>query len=135
MPKRMLNKTRLILMLALLGLAGGAAGMDASRIPGKAKHIILFVGDGMQLEHEIATSRYLFGKDDGLSFHHLTYKGYIATWDVTTYNKYAGAPSYSPVGFNPLVGYDPAKGGKKPYPLQSSPLKVLLMGSGALQST
>ncbi|HOS02451.1 MAG TPA: hypothetical protein PKZ01_05180, partial [Candidatus Hydrogenedentes bacterium] len=49
-----------------------------------AKHIILVIGDGMQLQHEIATSRYLYGTDNGLSFHKLPYRGYVATWDVTT---------------------------------------------------
>jgi alkaline phosphatase len=102
-------------------------GTDARGPQSKAKHIIMFLGDGMQLEHEIATSRYLFGKDNGLAFHHLAYKGYVATWDVTTYNKYAaslGLPPYNPVGFNPLVGYDPIKGGRRPYPLQSSGIDV-----------
>ena len=37
----------------------------------QAKHIILMIGDGMNIEHEIATSRYLYGKDFELSFHKL----------------------------------------------------------------
>lgn len=118
-----LKKTRLVLLLTLICLMSCSLHADARGITGRAKHIILFVGDGMQLEHEIATSRYLYGKDDGLSFHGLWYKGNVATWDVTTYNKYAGTLStspYAPAGFDPLVGYDPAIGGKKPYPLQST---------------
>lgn len=87
-----------------------------------AKHIILFVGDGMNIEHEIAASRYLYGKDFELSFHKLPYKGNVATWDVTTYNYWAdptrlNRPPYTPGAIEPIVGYDPLKGGKRPYPL------------------
>jgi alkaline phosphatase len=49
----------------------------------------------------------------------------VATWDVTTYNRYAlaaGSPTYSPASFKPTVGYDPFKGGFKPYPAQTSPI-------------
>jgi alkaline phosphatase len=102
--------------LSAWGLDAAASGKRA-----RAKHIILFIGDGMQLEHEIAASRYLFGRDTELSFHKLMYKGYVATWDVTTYNRYAvaaGVPPYAAAGFNPSVGYDPLKGGFKPYPAQ-----------------
>jgi alkaline phosphatase len=86
----------------------------------EAKHVILFIGDGMNIEHEIATSRYLFGKNFGLSFHKLQYEGDMATWDVSTYNKWAAAlskPAYDPKAIEPHVGYDPDKGGKRPYPL------------------
>jgi alkaline phosphatase len=86
----------------------------------EAKHIILFIGDGMNIEHEIATSRYLYGKDFDLSFHQLPYKGNVATWDVSTYNKWAAAlsePVYAPNAIKPKLGYDPAQGGKLPYPL------------------
>jgi alkaline phosphatase len=87
-----------------------------------AKHIILVIGDGMNIEHEIATSRYLYGQDFELSFHKMLYKGNVSTWDVTAYNKWAGAlvppkPVYDPNAITPRVGYDPAKGGKLPYPL------------------
>lgn len=81
-----------------------------------AKHIILFVGDGMNIEHEIAASRYLYGTDFGLSFHKLPYKANVATWDVSTYKYWSGG-SYDPKAIIPTLGYDPAKGGKKPYPL------------------
>ncbi len=86
-----------------------------------AKHIILFVGDGMDLENEIAASRYLFGKDDGLSFHGFPYKNSVTTWDVTTYNHHARRsrkPPYHPSAIVPSLGYDPVLGGLQPYPLQ-----------------
>ena len=111
-----------ILFLVSACLNAWVLDADASGRRAKAKHIILFIGDGMQLEHEIAASRYLFGRDKELSFHKLMYKGYLATWDVTTYNRYAlvgGVPSYASTGFNPTVGYDPLKGGFKPFPAQS----------------
>jgi alkaline phosphatase len=47
------------------------------------------IGDGMQLEHEIAASRYLFGQDYALSFHQLPHETNVTTWDVTTYDKHA----------------------------------------------
>jgi alkaline phosphatase len=83
----------------------------------EAKHIILIIGDGMQLEHEIAASRYLYGKDSALEFHKFPYKGFMSTWDVTTYNRYAaayGADPYDPDAIDPYVGYDPAEGGARP---------------------
>ena len=86
----------------------------------QAKHIILLIGDGMNIEHEIATSRYLYGKDFELSFHKLPYQANVATWDVSTYNHWAtqlGKTPYNPASIEPAVGYDPAKGGKRPYPL------------------
>ena len=81
-----------------------------------AKHIILMVGDGMNIEHEIATSRYLYGKDYDLSFHKFPYQANVATWDVTTYKHWSGG-TYDPNAINPFLGYDPAKGGKVPYPI------------------
>lgn len=88
------------------------------------RHVILFVGDGMQLEHEIAASRYLHGRDDGLVWHGFPYRSYVATWDVTTYDNYAearGEAPYKPEGFRPEVGYDPSRGGAQPYPLGDVP--------------
>ena len=119
--KKSITKLLSILFLVSAFLITCVLDVDASGKQAKAKHIILFIGDGMQLEHEIAASRYLFGRDAELSFHKLMYKGYVATWDVTTYNRYAlaaGLPTYTPTGFNPKVGYDPFKGGLKPYPAQ-----------------
>ena len=121
MRKKGIAKAVSILFLVSAFLITCVLDADASGRQSKAKHIILFIGDGMQLEHEIVASRYLFGRDAELSFHKLMYKGYVATWDVTTYNRYAlaaGLPTYTPTGFNPKVGYDPFKGGLKPYPAQ-----------------
>ena len=81
-----------------------------------AKNIILIIGDGMNIEHEIAASRYLYGRDFGLSFHDLSYQASVATWDVTTYKYWSGG-TYDPDAINPHLGYDPVKGGKIPYPL------------------
>jgi alkaline phosphatase len=91
------------------------------------RHIILFIGDGMHLENEIAASRYLYGSDRALSFHAFPYKGYAATWDITTYNRYAANSTppgavfsdsfyQTPESLAPLYGYNPAKGGAKPFP-------------------
>jgi alkaline phosphatase len=82
----------------------------------RAKHIILLIGDGMNIEHEIAASRYLYGGDFELSFQKLPYEANVATWDVSTYKYWSGG-SYDPNVVEPRLGYDPAKGGKKPYPL------------------
>lgn len=82
-----------------------------------AKHIILFVGDGMRPENEIAASRYLYGIDNGLTFHSFPYRSLVATWDVTVYNRQAphyGAPPYSPSAVIPKVGCDAAVNGKAP---------------------
>lgn len=123
MQKKSITKVVFILSLVAVCLSAWVLDAHASGKQARAKHVILFVGDGMQLEHEIAASRYLFGRDTELSFQKLFYKGYVATWDVTTYNRYAlaaGLPTYTPTGFNPTVGYDPLKGGFKPYPAQTS---------------
>jgi alkaline phosphatase len=110
-------------MMALSGWFFTGQADAANAANPSAKNIILFIGDGMQLEHEIATSRYLTGTDDGLIFHAFPYTSYVSTWDVTTYNKYRasfGADLYSEAGFDPRVGYDPYQGGAKPYPAQQN---------------
>jgi alkaline phosphatase len=104
---------------ALLVAACWAAPAAAEDV----KHIILFIGDGMHAHHEVATSRYLHGKDFGLSFHALPYQGNVSTWDVTTYNKYAATramPAYSQNAIIPVIGYDPSMGGSQPSPLQTT---------------
>ena len=119
--KKGIAKALSILLLVSAFFIPWVLDADASAKRARAKHIILFIADGMQLEHEIAASRYLFGRDAELSFHKLMYKGYVATWDVTTYNRYALAaalPLYTPTGFNPTIGYDPSRGGFRPYPAQ-----------------
>ncbi|NTU57876.1 MAG: hypothetical protein HGB00_02995 [Chlorobiaceae bacterium] len=85
-------------------------------------HIILFIGDGMNIEHEIAASQYLYGKDFGLAWQDWGqlsdgWSGYSSTWDVTAYNAYAkaaGVANYNATSFDPLIGYDPSKGGETP---------------------
>jgi alkaline phosphatase len=81
-----------------------------------AKHIILFIGDGMNIEHEIAASRYLYGRNYNLVFHGFPYQASVATWDIGTYEYWAGS-SYDPDAISPSFGYDAIKGGKLPYPL------------------
>lgn len=111
-------------------MAGSTAGSGAS---GKGvKNIILIIGDGMQLEHEHAAGNYLFGNySSGLVFHRFPYKGQSTTWDVTAYNKYAKAArkaawdaARSTSGdmstFESTIGYDPARGGHLPYPLDKT---------------
>jgi alkaline phosphatase len=111
------SKSRLLAAAVAAALAVATPAVLAGRHHDRneAKHIILMVGDGMNIEHEIAASRYLFGKDMALSFHQLPYQGNQSTWDVSAYKKYGG--NYDPAAIVPTTGYDPAKGGKKPYPL------------------
>ena len=94
--------------------------MSAAKDQG-VEHIILFIGDGMNIEHEIAASQYLYGKDFGLTWQDWGqledgWSGYASTWDVSSYNTYAGKASYDVSNFNPLIGYDPAQGGETPLP-------------------
>jgi len=89
-----------------------------------ARHIILVIGDGMQPANEIAASRYLFGRDDGLSFHAFPWRGWVATWDVTVYNRQAprlGLPPYNPSAFNPKAGCDAVPAGKSAVPAGRAP--------------
>ncbi|WP_295586274.1 alkaline phosphatase [uncultured Lamprocystis sp.] len=106
---------RQVLSAALI--ASYSLGVLADPVPREAKHIILLIGDGMNIEHEIAASRYLFGNDFDLSFHNLPYQGNQSTWDVSTYKYWSGG-TYDPRAIAPTLGYDPAQGGKAPYPLR-----------------
>jgi alkaline phosphatase len=84
------------------------------------RNVIIVIGDGMQLAHEVATSRYLYGTDDGLSFHSLPTRLFKTTWDVNVYNSRAssrGVAFYTPDTFDPMVGYDLIVGGEAPYPI------------------
>lgn len=102
---------RRLLTLALASLL--ATPVLASGPASSSKHIILFIGDGMQLHHEIAASRYFYGADSGLSFHGLPEAWNVSTWDVTTYDNYArllGEDPYDLKRIKPAVGYDPARG-------------------------
>jgi len=87
------------------------------RRPPAVKHVIFFIGDGMSAGTEIAASRYLYGKDDGLAWHNLPAKAHVATWDVNVYNanaRRAGRPPYSRGSFSPLFGYDVRAVGARP---------------------
>jgi len=80
-------------------------------------HVIFFIGDGMSAGSEIAASRYLYGKDDGLAWQKLPAKAYVATWDVNVYNgnaRRAGRPPYSRSSFTPQFGYDVKADGPRP---------------------
>lgn len=113
------------MFLALLAAAALCLGA-ANAYAGPAKHVILIIGDGMNLEHEVAGSRYWTGSDSGLSFHGLPYQNYVSTWDVSAYNAYADnwdyrwQGDYSPASFKPHVGYDPATGNTAPSPVQKT---------------
>ena len=93
--------------------------------------MILFIGDGMQLQHEMAGSRYLFGNDIGMSWMKFPFRGQVSTWDVTTYDRYAYAADptlkYSASSFDPILGYDPAKGGAFSYPIDRSGLDAYFL--------
>ena len=115
--------TRPWLMLILAGLLSfplrvAASPAEATTAP--VRHLILFIGDGRHLAHDIATSRYLFGHDEGLSYQRLPWRGQMATWDITTYDQYAaeaGAAPYDPQAIEPNLGYDWRLGGRAPWPL------------------
>lgn len=120
--RRLGNALAAGLPLALaLGCAG--SGGDAP-VKVEPKHIILFIGDGMQLEHEIAASRYLTGTDRGLVWQGFPTQAQVCTWDVSTYDRYAlasGAANYTDQGFLPRLGYDETRGGALPCPDQPTP--------------
>lgn len=100
------------------------AMMNAAENAG-AEHIVLMIGDGMNIEHEIAASRYLYGEDFGLSWDDWGtledgWTGYATTWDVTSYNNFAdlnGVAEYDPETYDSVIGYDPEQGGTTPYPV------------------
>jgi alkaline phosphatase len=113
--------TALILVSVLsFALAPAVNAKGRPRLGQLSRNIILIIGDGMNIEHEIASSRYLYGKDFGLSFHQLPYQGNVATWDVDTYKHWSGG-KYDPIAIVPTMGYDPDLGGSKPYPLEHEP--------------
>ncbi len=118
---RALGVVAAVAMISALTLTTATAAPNRPRAP-EAEHIILVIGDGMQYEHEIATGRYLTGNDTKLAFHRLPYQGVVATWDVTTYDNYAGwlgHAGFDPTAVQPWVGYNPAYGGAAPYPMQT----------------
>lgn len=124
---------RLIPRAALAALALSASlDASASDVAGRKagvtrhQHVILVIGDGMHREHELATARFLTGTDVGLAFADpavMQHAALATTWDVTTYDRYAslaGRPPFDPTSFDPLLGYDPARGGAAPSPLDPS---------------
>lgn len=100
------------------------AMMNAAQNAG-AEHIVLMIGDGMNVSHEIAASRYLYSEDFGLSRDDWGtledgWMGYATTWDVTSYNNFVelnGVAKYAPEPYDPVIGYDPEQGGETPYPV------------------
>lgn len=81
------------------------------------KHVIFFIGDGMSAQTEVAASRYLYGRDDGLAWQKMPGKAYVATWDINVYNgnaRQARRPPYSRSAFAPLLGYDAKTDGATP---------------------
>jgi len=90
---------------------------------GNAENIILVIADGMQLEN-IHALRLFLGAGNPLPWDEFEYSGYATTWDIDTYNRYAarsGEPAWSPDSFDPLVGYDPERGGDAPWPVSDIP--------------
>jgi alkaline phosphatase len=101
------------LLVFMLAVSFAPASLAKESTP-VAKHIILVIGDGMQPANEIAASRYLQGRDDGLAFHAFPYRAPVATWDVTVYNRQApryGAAPYNPSAITPAAGCDAIRSG------------------------
>jgi alkaline phosphatase len=105
---------------ALAAVSMGAILLSSPACAGRApvlKHVIFFIGDGMSAQSEVAASRYLTGRDDGLAWHKFPGKSYVATWDVNVYNgnaRLARRPPYSRTAFTPLLGYDVKEEGPRP---------------------
>ena len=116
---------------AVLVLCAALAGLfSCGRREPDLKHVILFISDGMSAQSEVAASRYLSGRDDGLAWHGFPAKAYVATWDVNVYNanaRRAGRPPYSRSSFTPLVGYDARSDGPGP-PLEPKDVHRFLHG-------
>jgi len=137
--KKRLRAVSAILALTLASSSLAGCGTTNTNSEAAVKNVILVIGDGMQLEHERAANNYLFGNyTEGLTFWKFPYQGCASTWDVTTYNKYAAAAGSSSWDaatstaedsktFDALLGYNPAKGGKLPYPLDTTGDKTYLL--------
>jgi alkaline phosphatase len=108
----------LFLLTLVLAFGCGGAAPQAPAV----KNVILFIGDGMSLASEISLSRYLYNCDRGLAWHSFGTRAYVATWDVTAYNrnaKEAGRPPYREGVFAPALGFDAASEGRAPHPLDT----------------
>ncbi|OGI21107.1 MAG: hypothetical protein A2255_04515 [Candidatus Melainabacteria bacterium RIFOXYA2_FULL_32_9] len=119
MLKKIIFKYFTSMLIMILGLINLPAYSKSVTPNAKTRNVILFIGDGMQKEHEIAASRYLTGIDNGLIWNQFHYKTYVSTWNVDSYNRYAYSlqkPAFSYEKFDPLIGYNPTLGGDKPYP-------------------
>ncbi len=121
--QRMIFLAPWLLAITLLGGCGdsdsNSTATPTAQVQSAAKNVILVIGDGMQEESERAGSLYLTGASRGLTFHALPVQGFVTTWDVTTYDRYAwdlGMAQYTPDTFRPVVGYDSNRGGTMPYP-------------------
>jgi alkaline phosphatase len=102
-----------VVLLGAVIVVSPACGRRAPAL----KHVIFFIGDGMSAQTEVAASRYLFGRDDGLAWQQFPGKAYVATWDVNVYNgnaRKARRPPYSRSSFTPLLGYDARADGARP---------------------
>lgn len=85
-------------------------------------HIILFIGDGMGYGSEIAASRYIYGRADGLAWRNFPFQAWATTWDKTSYDSHAAAlakPAYDAAAPDPSLGYDAEAYGAEPWPLSS----------------
>ncbi len=108
----------------LLSLVGCAGNKDYAPQPIPAKNVILFIGDGMHAQHEVAASRYLTGTDNGLVWHVFPKQAQVSTWDVTTYDRYAwkkGGTAFKDSAFYSATGYDETLGGVQPSTLAPVP--------------
>ncbi|MDD5020759.1 MAG: alkaline phosphatase [Endomicrobiaceae bacterium] len=74
------------------------------------KYVFLFIGDGMSISGEFATSLYLYGTDKKLIWNSFPVKFFSTTWSLTSINK-----------SNP-DGYDTSSAGLLPYPYYSTEL-------------
>ncbi|MCY3021713.1 MAG: alkaline phosphatase [Planctomycetota bacterium] len=90
-----------------------------------AKHIVLWIGDGMQKASEVAYANYRYGSFSSLPWAAWPVTGSCTTWSVSTYNTFASqakAARFKEPTFlaNPAdlahFGYDTTLGGTRPYP-------------------
>ncbi len=117
---RFLSWAGLLVALLLFFQAGCRSGRPSES---SVKHAILFIGDGMTLASEVAASRYLYGTDRGLAWHSFPGQAFVATWDITGYNRTAERaekPPFSRRAFDPALGYDVLRAGGAPVFLSSS---------------
>lgn len=74
------------------------------------KYVFLFIGDGMSISSEFATSLYLSGTDKKLIWNSFPVQAFTTTWSLSSINK-----------SNP-AGYDISLAGLLPYPYYSAEL-------------